>query len=535
MPAAYPEIMTDRLGASHSTFAAILALTTLLSGCASRPPNTPAMAHSDLIPAPVEYADVASLAIVSPSATRRPPFDFSAADRQLLDDVQRGAFNFLWAHCDPAKGCTTGMVPDRATKPVVSVAGVGFQLSAIPVGVERGWITRDQGLQRTLLILRSLRDAPENRKAGLFYHYLDPHTAPPTTDAYEHTVSTIDSAILFAGILTASQYFGGEVASVGDALFTDADWSFFISSAVPDPKCDGYISLGWKPRDAHNTTGDGSLLPYAWIDNGDEHRLVTFLAVCAPIASHRVDPALYYKLRRQLGHTPATGTMVWFPWSGALFASFFAHCWIDYAGMPTPDQPAAFDVPRRSRVDWWENSRRHVMLHQHKAHDFTSKFGGDPRVLWGLTASDVARGYAVPGVFPDRAPMPGAIEKVDYYTETAKDDLGDGTIAPYSAGSAIMFDPARALEAMRSFRSMTRPDGTPMVWSDPSTGGYGFADAFNLSTGWVAPDHVAIDQGPLILAIENARTGLLWRLFHAHPMVRKGMERLQLRVERELR
>jgi hypothetical protein len=142
--------------------------------------------------------------------------------------------------------------------------------------------------------------------------------------------------------------------------------------------------------------------------------------------------------------------------------------------------------------------------------------------------------------------MPGARAEFDYPVhhakEAAKDNYGDGTIAPYGAGCAIMFDPQGALAALRYYRSLTKPDGTPLLWSDPAVIqqggpgkgklGYGFADSFNLGTGWVAPDYVAIDQGPLLLAIENARTGLLWKVFHAHPLTKAGLERLKLKSDR---
>jgi hypothetical protein len=122
--------------------------------------------------------------------------------------------------------------------------------------------------------------------------------------------------------------------------------------------------------------------------------------------------------------------------------------------------------------------------------------------------------------------MPEARPEFDFATHTPSDDWGDGTIAPYSAGCSIMFDPKAAMAALHRYRTIKG------LWSDPSTGGYGFRDAFNLGTGWVAPDYVAIDQGPLILAIENARTGLVWRLFHEHPVVRAGVERLKMQHRR---
>lgn len=490
-----------------------------LAGCGPSPPTPP--------PPPPAAAPVSQTVIQAAPDAPRPPFQFSGEQERFLEEIQRGAFNYLWL---AGKETGAGMVPDRATTPIVSVAGVGFQLSGLCVGVERGWITREQGEQRALAIISSLASNPDNRKAGMFYHFLDPLTAAPPADAPELTVSTIDSGLLFAGLLTASSYFGGEVGSRADALFEGADWKYFVAGSQ-DRTSQGFITLGWKPSNKDQPSGEGALLPYAWIDAGDEHRLVTFLAVCAPTDTHRVEPRVYYRLRRQLGEYGDTGPMVWFPWSGALFTQFFAHCWIDYAAM-SPDNPSAFGVPNRPRVDWWENSRRHVRLHRLKAVEASGKVPTLGEHAWGLSASDAPDGYAVPGVFPNPLPMPGAFPEVDYPTYQPKDNLGDGTIAPYAAGCAVLFDPAASLAALEHYRSLPPIEGQPRLWSDPAQGGFGFADAFNLGPGWVAPDYVAIDQGPLLLAIENTRTGLIWKHFHAHPWVKAGMERLKLNLDR---
>jgi hypothetical protein len=474
---------------------------------------------------PHAFTTLSQIVIEAPSGTPRPPYRFSPEDDRFLDEVQRGAFNFMW---HAGESTPTGMVPDRSSKTVVSIAGVGFQLASLCAGVERGWITRDQGRRRAERILGALAANPSNRKAGLFYHFLDPDSAGQPAEAPEHVVSTIDSAILFAGMLTAGSFFGGPVRQQADALFEAADWRFFVlqqGQTFPT----GFISLGWQPRDLAAPTADGDLLEYAWIDCGDEHRLVTFLAASAPDESRRVDPILYYRLRRQVGAWEDTGPMVWFPWSGALFTQFFAHLFIDYAGMGT-DDPGAFGISNRPRVDWWENSRRHVSLHRLKAREYAGKVPTVGDLAWGFSASDVQSGYAVPGVFPAPLPMPSAIPEVDYATFTPKDDPGDGTIAPYAAGCAVLFDPAAALAALRYYRSLDLPG----LWADPGSGGCGFADAFNLGSRWVAPDYVAIDQGALVLAIENARTGLIWEHFHTHPFIRAGMERLRLsRVHRD--
>jgi hypothetical protein len=130
--------------------------------------------------------------------------------------------------------------------------------------------------------------------------------------------------------------------------------------------------------------------------------------------------------------------------------------------------------------------------------------------------------------------MPGARPEFDFSTHRPDDDYGDGTLAPYGAGASILFDPAASIAAMRSYQALEGPGGVPLVWRDPRPGtGYGFLDAFNLDGPWAALDCVAIDQGPLLLAIENARTGLVWDLFHAHPAVRAGMKRLRLDRSRD--
>lgn len=467
--------------------------------------------------------DAAGLAVVAaPSGIAKPPFRFAADDEAFLNEVQHGAFNFLWNACDPA----TGMVYDRTSKDVISVGGVGFQLSAIPIGVERGWITRDQGDERARRILRSLLDQPLNRKAGHFYHYLDPVSAAPSRRGYEKVVSTIDSALLMAGALTAGAYFKGETDSLAQRLFDEADWRFFVPdpATVDKPSERGYVSLGWKPADKDDPTGPGALLPYYWVDSGDEHRLVAFLGVCAPRPEHRLDPAMYYRLRRALGSDEGNPPFVWFPWSGALFTAFFAHCWIDYA-VQGPDEPARFaEDSCRTRVDWWENSRRIVAMHRRKAIANPKNLPTFGEHAWGLTATDAASGYIVPGLFPTLIPMPGCTPEFDFSPVQPADDFGDGTIAPYGAGCSIIFEPGASIAALRHYRA-----AAPALWHDPAAGGFGFRDSFNLGTGWIAPDCVAIDQGPMILLIENARNGNVWRWMNASPVVKQGKRRLGMR------
>jgi hypothetical protein len=457
----------------------------------------------------------------------RPPFDFAPDDAALLDEIQRGAFNTLW---DQASA-TTGMAFDRTLSDAISLGGVGFQLSALPVAAERGWVTRGQAEARALRILRAIDGEPSNRKAGLYYHFVHPETARPGV-GYETVVSTVDSALLLAGMLTASSYFGGEVARIADRLVADADWSFFVAPPSAPEEYRGFISLAWTPSDPDDPTGDGGLSPHYWIDSGDEHLLVTFLAVAAPDPGRRVPPETYYRLRRRLGAHGEIGPFVWFPWSGALFTNVFAHCWLDYAAMG-PDDPASLGVAPRPRVDWWANARHAALMHRAKCVENPEGLEGLGPDAWGLTACDSPEGYLVPGLFPTDLPMPGGTPGVDFSVHVPEDEFGGGTIAPYGAGMATLFLPGASLEALRNYRDLARRPELLDLWQPPDAGGQGFADSFNLGKGWVSPERFAIDQGSMLLAIENARTGLVWELFHAHRYVREAMGRLNLTRTRE--
>ncbi|MFN0011396.1 MAG: glucoamylase family protein [Phycisphaerales bacterium] len=461
--------------------------------------------------------------IQSAPGTLRPPFEFSAEDAAFLNEVQHGAFNYLWN----AVSEQSGMVLDRPSEPIVSVAGVGFQLAGIPVGVERGWITRQQGQQRCEQILAALLRNPAIRKAGLFQHFLDAKTAGIHSGRLEHVISTVDSALLFAGAIVAGEYFGGTIKSTVDGMVLAADWPFFVGGEQADPGDRGFVSLGWKPTSLDDPSGEGGLLNYYWLDSGCEHRLVTFLAVCSPDEAKRLPPDTYYRLRRGVGRYDPVGPMVFFPYSGALFVNQFSHIFMPYAAMG-PDNPADSGVARRPRVDWWENSRRHTLMHRHKAIGNLRQFAGFGENAWGLTASDVPDGYGVPGLFPTPLMLANAIPVLDYPTLVPKDDYGDGTIAPYAAGCSIMFEPTLAIQAMRHYRALAAQPGMERLWSDPAKGGFGFGDAFNVGKKWVAADHLAIDHGPLLLAIENARSGFVWKMFVQNAAIGAGLGRLKL-------
>ncbi len=427
-------------------------------------------------------------------------YRFNESDEKLLDEVQRGCFNYLWHEVEsPAY-----VVKDRKKAPVASVAAVGFQLSALPIGIERGWITRDEGEARALAILEALLSRDDNRHEGIFLHFVDLKTGGLSTTGYEVLASTIDTSIMLPGAMTVSEYFGGKVRECVDRMLREANWKAFANN----PR--GLVCMGWRPKDRTNMNGSGEYHHSLWQLSSAEEHLVYWLAIGSPVEAHAVNPKAYYELRREIGHHKDMPPYV-VSWSGTLFHYFFDHCWIDYRSMEA-DHPGEFGV-KAPRVDWFENSRRAVLTHRKRCIDASSQFKTFGRNIWGQSACDGPDGYTVPHVAPN-------ISKDDKWC--------GGTVAPYAAASAIMFTPQESIAAIREMRSLKGKNGSPLIWRDPATGGYGFADSFNIDRGFVSDDYIGIDEGPMLLAIENARTGLIWRLFMQHPVSKQAMKRLKL-------
>jgi hypothetical protein len=290
-----------------------------------------------------------------------------------------------------------------------------------------------------------------------------------------------------------------------DRLIAETNWQAY--AVAPG----GFLSMGWKPDDPEDITGSGTLLKWDWHDASDEERLIYFLAAGSPNPEYAVKPELYFRLKRTIKrHEDMLPYAV--SWPGALFTYIFSHCWIDYHRLG-PDDPERLGIDAPA-VDWFENSRRAVLTHRQRCIDASRHFATFAEDRWGLSACAARDGYIVPQVRPNISD---------------KDEWCEGTIAPYAAASAIMFTPKESLAAIRAFRQLRDSKGKLVVWRDPSTGGYGFVDSFNLDQGFSCDDYVGIDQGPILLAIENARSGLIWKLFMRHEAVQRSLERLGLR------
>lgn len=440
--------------------------------------------------------------IVNPAASQPPAAGLLTPETNaLLEEVQRACFLYFWNEV----GSPVPLVKDRYKGPVSSIAAVGFQLSALPIGAERGWVTRDQAEQRATAILRGLIQRSDNRKWGVYLHYPDLNTGGLSHQGYEIVASTVDHALLVAGAMPAAEYFGGDVARLVDRLIAETNWRAFATEP------EGFLSMGWRPDDPTRLDGPGRLLQWRWYNASDEERLIYFLAAGCPLEAHAVDPALYYRLQRTvMRHGDMPPYVV--SWPGTLFTYLFSHCWIDYRTLGT-DDPGRFGV-QAPRVDWFENSRRAVLTHRQRCIGQSQRFRTLAPDRWGLSACAARDGYIVPQVRPNLS---------------GQDQWFEGTVAPYAAATAIMLTPRESLEAIRAFRSLRGPDGRLLVWRDPADGGYGFVDSFNLDQGFASDDYVGIDQGPILLAIENVRSGLIWKLFMRHPVAVRAVERLKLR------
>ncbi len=433
-----------------------------------------------------------------------PVFEFTPEDEKLLDEVERGCFNYLWK--EVGKGGE--LAKDHKSAQLASLAGIGFQLSALPIGVERGWITREQGEARALQVLRTLRASKNNRRSGVFLHFVNAETGD-IDPHFQNEISTVDHSLFLAGAIPAATFFGGEVAEIVNKFCAETNWREFR------PTGSELLSLAWKPTENLDVSGAGSLMDLQWRIASDEERLIYFMAAGSPTEEHAIGPRAYYLLERQIGHFEETQPYV-LSWNGALFTYFFSHCWINYREMQA-DDPAQFGVDA-PRVDWYENSRRAWHAHRQACIRFSDKFKTFSENRWGLSpcmeqsAGSTGWNYLVQDLQPNLS---------------NQDQVHDGTVAPYAAASAIMFTPVESLAALRAFRELVTDDGQPMTWRDPAQGGYGFVDSFNLDQKVACDENMAINVGPMLLAIENARTGLIWNLFMKHEHAQRSYERLR--------
>jgi hypothetical protein len=424
-----------------------------------------------------------------------------------IAELQERTFRWFW-DVTPHE---TGLTPDRWPTPsFCSVAAVGSALTVYPIGVENGWITRDQARERTLNTIRFFHDAPQGPQAtgvtghkGFFYHFLDMETGHRFRDT---ELSTVDTTLLLGGMFFAARYFDGdhpeeaEIRRLVEAVYARVEWPW------AQPYGDSYITMGWRP--------ENGFIPAKW-EGYNEAMLVILLAMGSP--SHPVEPEAWdtWCSTYSRSWTEDRGQPhLHFP---PLFGHQYSHMWVDFRGIQ--------DAYMRGRgLDYFENSRRAACAQRDYARSNPGGWSGYSEDIWGLTACDG------PGDFT--LDIAGREREFFSYSARGPGERDDGTIAPTAAAASIAFAPEIAIPCVKAIKARY-----PETYTR-----YGFLDAFNPTLtdtggndllhgsfdpvrGWVADDYLGIDQGPIVIMIENHKSDLVWRLMRTDPHIRRGLER----------
>jgi hypothetical protein len=404
-----------------------------------------------------------------------------ASDSVFLDYVQHTAIDYFWYEANPSNG----MIRDRsATYSPASIAAVGFGLTSICVGVDRGWIPRVAARDRVLTTLRTFWEGPQGPASsgtigykGWFYHFLDMNTATRMV-SWDPELSSIDTGLLMAGILDARQYFTGadtsetRIRSLADSIYNRIDWGWMRNGGAS-------LTMGWMPS--------GVFLANRWI--GYNEAMILYILGIGAHANAIPGNSWNAWTSGYNWQTLYGYSFVVFP---PLFGHQYSHCWIDFRNISD-----VYMVLRGST--YAENSRRATLAQQQYSILNPGGFGYSAN-LWGLTASDE----------PSVAPYQG------YQAHGAPPAQSDnGTIAPTAPGGSIAFTPEISVPTLRNMYDQYRTT----IWT-----GYGFCDAFNLAASWWDTDVLGIDQGPIAIMIENFRTNAVWNRFMQSAEIQRGLQ-----------
>ena len=419
------------------------------------------------------------------------------ADR-VLDTLQRTTLEYFLKESNPANG----LVPDNTRSGTPSsIAAVGMALACYPVGVERGFITRADAIRRTLTSLRFFRDSRQSPDPtatgykGFYYHFLDMRTGQRTWNC---ELSTIDTTYLLAGALLAATYFDRdtnderEIRTTAADLYHRADWQWAQNGGLT-------VAHGWKP--------ERGFLKYRW-EGYNEALLLYVLALGSPTyplpnASYRAW-TLTYRWKKLYG--------IEFLYGGPLFLHQLSHVWIDFRAIRD-------DFMRERGLDYFENSRRAAYVQRQYAIRNPRGFRGYNENCWGITASD--------GPGPSTRKVNGIDRRFyDYRARSVPYGPDDGTIAPWAAIACLPFAPEIVLPTLEYFNATF-----PAMTSE-----YGFKCSFNPTftvgtprRGWIAKGYYGLDQGPVVLMIENYRSGFVWQLMRECPAIVTGLRRAGFR------
>ena len=416
-------------------------------------------------------------------------------DARLLEALQREAFGYFVHETNPANG----LVLDKTREGwPASIAAVGLALTAYPIGIERGFITRGDAAARVLTTLRffetSSRDAEPNATSykGFYYHFLDMKTGER---AWQCELSTVDTALLLAGALTAAAYFDRPspdergIRALAETLYSRADWQWAQNGEAT-------VTNGWKP--------ESGFLRYRW--RGYNEALILYvLGLGSP--THPLPEASYAAWASTYEWVSIYGSELLY--CGPLFTHQFTHVWIDFRGIQD-------EFMRRRGIDYFENSRRATVVQQQYAIRNPKGFAGYGEHCWGITASD--------GPGEVTRTIKGTRRRVrDYIARAVPYGPDDGTLAPWAVVASLPFAPEIVLPTIGHLDRLGLRERHPYGFK--ATFNRTFPDPSGRAGGWVSPYHFGLHQGPIIAMIENHRSGLIWELMRRCAPVVTGLRR----------
>jgi len=420
----------------------------------------------------------------------------SSKQKEIMDSIQYRSFLYFLNESN----IENGMVKDRSTKDSPStIAASGFSLPVFAIGVEKGWMSREDAAKRTLNLLKFLMSSEQSDNPdatgykGFYYHFLNMKSGERE---WKCELSSIDSGLLFAGIIFARQYFDKEeptekeIWNLSEKILSRIEWEFFV---LPDTgKYGSSISMGWHPESGFN--------PMGW--TGFNEALILYV-IAAGTGMADVEKAYDKWLSHYQWIEPYKGyEHTAFP---PLFGHQYSHMFVDFRGI-------ADKYMTEKGIDYFENSRIASYVQRLYAIQNPKGWKGYDSLTWGITACD---GPGPSFNFDDK----------EFWGYAGRGTSGpdwnyfdDGTIAPTAAVASVPFAPEITIPTLIHFYDFYGPKG---LW-----GKYGFLDSFNPTLNWFNTDYLGIDQGPIVVMIENYKTGLVWNQFMEDSVVIEGLKKL---------
>lgn len=400
------------------------------------------------------------------------------SDDSLLTLVQKKTFGYFWDHAHPVSGLSRERY---GSGEIVTSGGSGFGLMAVIVGIERGFVTREEGFERLNKIVNFLIRPETDRFYGAFPHWLSGTTGKVIPfSSNDNGGDLVETAFLMQGLITVREYFKDgtlaekEMCDSITSLWEAVDWNWYRKQDQ------NILYWHWSP--------DKEWIMNMGISGWNEALITYVLAASSPTSA--IPLAVYTNGWARDGAYPMVNNKTFYDiklplgqdYGGPLFFAHYSFLGMDPRNLA--DQYASY----------WTQNVAHSRINHAYCKANPKGYSGYADNCWGLTASDIQNGY--------RASSP-------------TNDLG--VIAPTAALSSFPYTPVESMKALKFFY---------YTIGDKIWGQYGFYDAFNLTSGWFANSYIAIDQGPIICMIENYRTGLLWDLFMSAPEVRAGLDKL---------